>query len=136
MIILIVFSMLVNINLILSLNWKNNKENEANYTEQRNNSNNRQEGIGVIKCIGDCANLCGRIGAVIILILLPFIIIELSIEMHKCIGQKKKKYCSLILLSLIQFGMSIFCFCIMFHITGIISLGLFLVNFLTILIPN
>lgn len=48
MIILIVFSMLVNINLILSLNWKNNKENEANYTEQRNNSNNRQEGIGVI----------------------------------------------------------------------------------------
>ena len=81
-IILIVFSMLANINLILSLNWKNNKENEENYTEQRNNSNNRQKGIGIIMCIGDCANLCGPIGAVVILILLPFIIIDLSIEMH------------------------------------------------------
>ena len=47
-IILIVFSILVNINLILSLNHENNKENETNYTEKRNNSNNRQEGIGVI----------------------------------------------------------------------------------------
>ena len=56
--------------------------------------------------------------------------------MHKCMGQKNSAYCSLILLSIIQFGMSIFCFCIMLHITGIIALGLFLVNFLTILIPN
>ena len=56
--------------------------------------------------------------------------------MHKCMGQKNSAYCSLILLSIIQFGMSIFCFCIMLHITGIIALGLFLVNFLAILIPN
>jgi len=135
-IILIVFSILVNIYLILSLNHENNKENETNYTEQRNNSNNRQEGIGVIKCIGDCTSLCRPIGAVVFLILLPFVIIDLSIEMHKCMGQKNSAYCSLILLSIIQFGMSIFCFYIMLHITGIIALGLFLVNFLTILIPN
>ena len=72
----------------------------------------------------------------ILLILLPFLIVDFYIEIHKCMGQKNSAYCSLILLSIVQFGMSIFCFCIIFHIIGIISLVLFLVNLLTILIPN
>ena len=146
---LIVFSMFVNINLILSLNLKNKKENQTNQANQinqkyqinqinhkENNSNGWQEGIGVIKCVGDCANLLGPIGIPILLILLPFLIVDFYIEMHKVMGQKNSGYCSLIFLSIVQFGMSIFCFCIIFHIIGIISLVLFLVNLLTILIPN
>ena len=115
-----------------------NQINQADQTNQRNNAR-KNGGGGVVICCGD-AKAFGVFGLVIAVALLIFLIVLLLSKLYTYMGRKNSAYCSLIFLSLIHLGISIICFSLIHsnntYVIGGISSGLFIFNFLTILIPN
>ena len=112
-----------------------NQINQDNQTKQPNNAgNNNRGGVNLIFC-GD-----GKAGLVFFGVILLMMLIFLIYKIYKHMGKKNSAYCSLIFLLIIYMLISIINFVFVpldysYYIGGISS-GLFLFNFLVILIPN
>ena len=153
-IILSFLSIYFTVSLLFTINNENPQENQktqenqtnqtnqiklASQANQTNNArNNDRGGFNFIFCGG--GNDIGIIGLVFVVGFLLIIIVFLISKIYMTMGKKKTAYCSLIFLLIIYMLTSIICFGFIpldnsYAIGGICS-GLFIFNFLVILIPN